>query len=181
MLQWMLHRVLLMRLYAVMGAPIRSGPYSGKPWTNLPELKAASARRRQAVLAPCPPRPCHRNSTKPFSFMELTSLEYGHRLCPEVRRPVGRAGKGKSLRPCKRTKAKKTLRCTTCYLRTNIRAPYNGGHRQGLLSALWCSACSSGGIFRLPRYFLRALTIPESLQGSADPTVSIIAIVIGFV
>lgn len=55
MLQWMLHRVSLMRLYAVMGAPIRSGPYSGKPWTNLPELKAASARRRQAVLAPCPP------------------------------------------------------------------------------------------------------------------------------
>ena len=95
--------------------------------------------------------------------------------------PRGRAGKEKSLRPCKRTKAKKTLRCTTCYLRTNIRAPCNGGHRQGLLSALWCSACSSGGIFRLPRYFLRALTIPESLQGSADPTVSIIAVVIGFV
>ena len=56
-------------------------------------------------MAPCPPRPCHRNSTKPFSFMELTSLEYGHRLCPEVRRPVGRAGKEKSLRPCNRTKA----------------------------------------------------------------------------
>ena len=52
-----------------MGAPIRSGPYSGKPWTNFPELKAASARRRQAVLAPWPPRPCQRNSIKPLSFI----------------------------------------------------------------------------------------------------------------
>ena len=107
MLQWMLHRVSLMRLYAVMGAPIRSGPYSGKPWTNLPELKAASARRRQAVLAPCPPRPCHRNSTKPFSFMELTSLEYGHRLCPEVRRPVGGRAKKKAFVPVKGRRPRK--------------------------------------------------------------------------
>ena len=56
----------------------------------------------------------------------------------------------KSLRPRKRTKAEKTLRCTTCYLRTNIRAPRNGGNRQGLLDRWGGSACSSGGIFRLP-------------------------------
>ena len=49
-----------------MGAPMRSGPYSGKPWTYLPVLNAASASSSDAVLAPWPPRPCHRISTMSF-------------------------------------------------------------------------------------------------------------------
>lgn len=44
----------LMRLYAVMGAPMRSGPYSGKPWTHLRVLNATSASSREAVFAPAP-------------------------------------------------------------------------------------------------------------------------------
>jgi hypothetical protein len=67
------------------------------------------------------------------------------------------------------------LRYTTLLLYTIIYAPDNGGTRQSLLRKLR-SASSSGGIFRLLRYFLRALTVPESLRGSADRTVSIIAI-----
>ena len=34
---------------------MRSGPYSGKPCTYLPEENAASASSRHAVFAPCPP------------------------------------------------------------------------------------------------------------------------------
>ena len=41
------------------GAPRRSGPYSGKPCPYLPALIAAEARNVAAVLAPWPPRPCH--------------------------------------------------------------------------------------------------------------------------
>ena len=32
-----------------MGAPIRSGPYSGTPWTYLPEAKAASAEDKTEI------------------------------------------------------------------------------------------------------------------------------------
>ena len=49
-----------------MGAPIRSGPYSGNPCTYLPVLKAASASSSDAVFAPWPPRPCHLISTISF-------------------------------------------------------------------------------------------------------------------
>ena len=37
---------------AVIGAPILSGPYSGKPWTCIPVLNATSASSSDAVLAP---------------------------------------------------------------------------------------------------------------------------------
>ena len=44
----------------------------------------------------------------------------------------------------------KRLRCTTCYLRTSIRAPCNGGPRRHLLKAGLRSACGSGVIFGPP-------------------------------
>ena len=87
MLEWTVLRSELMRLYAVMGAPMRSGPYSGKPWTYLPVLNAASASRSEAVFAPWPPRPCQRIST--MSFMRCLLLSF---LCLE-------AGKEVRLRP----------------------------------------------------------------------------------
>ena len=44
-------------------ALLRGINISGKNKISMPELKAASARNIQAVLAPCPPLPCHLNST----------------------------------------------------------------------------------------------------------------------
>src|SRR4030042_1690732 len=52
-----------MRLKALIGAPMRSEPYSGNDWTCLPDSRAASASTLEAVTAPCPPRACQRSSS----------------------------------------------------------------------------------------------------------------------
>ena len=52
-----------MRANALMGAPILSGPNSGKALMYLPSLSAAPARISFAVTTPCPPLPCHLIST----------------------------------------------------------------------------------------------------------------------
>ena len=48
------------------GAPIRSGPNSGKDWMYLPSARAVRASSSLAVHAPCPPLPCHLNSSMVF-------------------------------------------------------------------------------------------------------------------
>ena len=68
-------------LYAVIGAPILSGPYSGKPCTCLPELNATSASSRHAVLAPWPPLPCHLISTASFNRFVIFYLLLCFILC----------------------------------------------------------------------------------------------------
>src|SRR5665647_3906913 len=55
----------LTRVKATMGAPERSGPYSGNAWKYLPWPRANSATILAAVTAPWPPRPCQRISVRP--------------------------------------------------------------------------------------------------------------------
>ncbi len=52
----------LTRVKATMGAPERSGPYSGNAWKYLPWPRASSATILAAVTAPWPPRACQRIS-----------------------------------------------------------------------------------------------------------------------
>jgi len=49
----------LIRVNPFIGAPERSGPYSGNPCPYLPLWMATTATNSQAVFTPCPPRPCH--------------------------------------------------------------------------------------------------------------------------
>ncbi len=59
----------LTRVKATMGAPERSGPYSGKAWKYLPWPRASSATILAAVTAPCPPRACQRISVRPVAVL----------------------------------------------------------------------------------------------------------------
>ena len=55
----------LTRVNATIGAPERSGPYSGNAWKYLCWPRASSATILAAVTAPWPPRPCQRISVRP--------------------------------------------------------------------------------------------------------------------
>ncbi len=85
---------------------MRSGPYSGKPCTYLPDANAASASSRQAVFAPLTARG-RASGSRPCSsccFLLYPSCAF----C--------RKGKKTSLHPRKGTKARKlALRLTTRY------------------------------------------------------------------
>src|SRR5680860_706279 len=88
---------LLMRVKATIGAPERSGPYSGKAWKCRPRSTASSATILAAVTAPWPPRACHRISVSlalKSMLLTRTSLCCGGffvapaRVCPSGRTHV---------------------------------------------------------------------------------------------
>ncbi len=79
------------RVYARIGAPRRSGPYSGKACTALPASSRPSAVSCAAVFAPWPARACQR-----ISFIRCASRSSGRR--PWRRGPPRRRSSRRSAR-----------------------------------------------------------------------------------
>ena len=75
MLQWISIGTELMRVNALIGAPMRSGPYSGIACMYWSAESAVSATTLAAVTAPCPARACQRISVSCGMDLPLPSVD----------------------------------------------------------------------------------------------------------